>query len=201
MQLIYLPIIKNITRTIQYVVLAICAVSLPLAASTNVDINTLASRCVACHGAKGVSSNDSWPNLAGQKQEYLVKEITAFRDGTRENVLMSPMVKKLSNQDIQALAQYFSKLVNTTEKSKTENIDGKHVRARCISCHGMQGITVTGLWPNLAGQKKEYLINQLHAFKKGERKSPIMEVISNELTNQQIKDVAEYFSQQAANTK
>ena len=200
MQLICSQIIK-IARSITYSILITVAVSLPTMASSNTDIEALAGQCVACHGAKGMSINDSWPNIAGQKKEYLAQEITAFRNGTRENALMMPIVENLSDEDIQALARYFSALDNTAPKSTQENIDGKHVRARCISCHGMQGITVTGLWPNLAGQKKEYLISQLHAFQSGKRQSAIMGVISNELNAQQIADVAEYFSQQPGNPK
>lgn len=66
--------------------------------------------CVACHGPAGISPNELWPNLAGQKEAYLVKQITAFRDGTRTDPMMAPMVKPLSDQDIANLAAYFSSL-------------------------------------------------------------------------------------------
>lgn len=68
------------------------------------------STCVACHGQAGVSNNPIWPNLAGQKEQYLVKQITAFRDGARQDPMMSPMAKPLSDQDIADLAAYFSGL-------------------------------------------------------------------------------------------
>lgn len=67
-----------------------------------------ASACTACHGLTGVSSNDSWPNLAGQKRTYLVKQLKAFREGVRTDPLMSPMAKPLSDEDIDNLAAYFS---------------------------------------------------------------------------------------------
>ena len=66
--------------------------------------------CAACHGPEGISPNDLWPNLAGQKYGYLVKQITAFRDGTRENPMMAPLVKSLSDEDIENLAAYYSSL-------------------------------------------------------------------------------------------
>ena len=66
--------------------------------------------CVACHGAKGVSANPMWPNLAGQQQAYLVKQLTAFRDGTRNDPMMAPMAKSLSDQDIADLAAYYHSL-------------------------------------------------------------------------------------------
>ena len=48
--------------------------------------------CAACHGQNGISASPIWPNLAGQKEAYLVKQIKAFRDGTRKDPSMAPMV-------------------------------------------------------------------------------------------------------------
>ena len=64
--------------------------------------------CSACHGAAGISPNDLWPNLAGQKQAYLVKQIKAFRDGKRNDPMMAPLVKGLTDKDIDDLAAYYS---------------------------------------------------------------------------------------------
>ncbi len=66
--------------------------------------------CAACHGANGMSPNDLWPNLAGQKAGYLAKQIKAFRDGNRNDPMMAPMVKNLSDDDIANLAAYFASL-------------------------------------------------------------------------------------------
>jgi len=66
--------------------------------------------CAACHGTEGVSSNDLWPNLAGQKAGYLAKQIKAFRDGVREDATMKPMVQSLTDQDADNLAAYYSSL-------------------------------------------------------------------------------------------
>ncbi|GIX30927.1 MAG: hypothetical protein KatS3mg124_1399 [Porticoccaceae bacterium] len=69
-----------------------------------------AAVCAACHGANGISAAPIWPNLAGQKEEYLAKQLKAFRDGTRSEPSMSPMAANLSDQDIADLAAYFSSL-------------------------------------------------------------------------------------------
>lgn len=66
--------------------------------------------CAACHGQAGISSNDMWPNLAGQKEGYLVKQIKMFRDGQRVDPSMAPMVKPLTDEDIENLAAYYSSL-------------------------------------------------------------------------------------------
>jgi cytochrome c553 len=69
-----------------------------------------AASCAGCHGPAGVSANPIWPNLAGQHAAYMVKQIKAFRDGTRNDPMMSPMAKPLSDQDIEDLAAYFGSL-------------------------------------------------------------------------------------------
>ncbi len=66
--------------------------------------------CAGCHGAAGVSANPLWPNLAGQKEAYMVKQLKAFRAGTRTDPMMSPMAKPLSDADIDNLAAHFSGL-------------------------------------------------------------------------------------------
>lgn len=66
--------------------------------------------CVACHGPEGISPNELWPDLAGQKRAYLVKQIKAFRDGSRSDPLMTPMAAPLSDADIEDLAAYYNSL-------------------------------------------------------------------------------------------
>jgi cytochrome c553 len=64
--------------------------------------------CASCHGVNGISMSPLWPNLAGQKEQYLIKQIKAFRDGTRQDPMMAPMVAALSDTDIENLAAYYS---------------------------------------------------------------------------------------------
>jgi cytochrome c553 len=66
--------------------------------------------CNACHGEKGISNNNLWPNLAGQKKDYLIKQLKNFRSEERKDPVMNPMTKTLSDDDINNLAEYFSSL-------------------------------------------------------------------------------------------
>jgi len=68
------------------------------------------SSCSACHGKDGISVAVIYPNLAGQKMDYLVAQLKAFQDGTRKNPIMEPMAKSLSEADILNVAAYFSSL-------------------------------------------------------------------------------------------
>ena len=69
-----------------------------------------AAVCSACHGMNGVSPSPIWPNLAGQKDQYLIAQMKAFRDGDRKNAMMSPMAAALTDADIDNLAAYYSQL-------------------------------------------------------------------------------------------
>jgi len=66
--------------------------------------------------------------------------------------------------------------------------------AVCASCHGLNGISVQPLYPNLAGQKKEYMMKTLTGFKSGERKDPIMNAMAAPLSDADIDNVATYYS-------
>jgi len=93
------------------VVLAALAFSFsPAQAGDAAAGKTKSTVCAACHGAAGVSANDLWPNLAGQKEGYLAAQMKAFRDGGRQNPMMSPMAAALSDADIADLAAYYSSL-------------------------------------------------------------------------------------------
>ena len=69
-----------------------------------------AALCAACHGVAGVSINPLWPSLAGQQEQYLVKQIKAFRDREREEITMQPFVENLSDQDVADLAAFYAGL-------------------------------------------------------------------------------------------
>jgi cytochrome c553 len=66
--------------------------------------------CAACHGNNGISMIPMYPNLAGQKEQYLVLQMKAFRDGQRKNMVMSPMARGLSDIDIANISAYYASL-------------------------------------------------------------------------------------------
>jgi cytochrome c553 len=69
-----------------------------------------AAMCMSCHGAQGISAVPTYPNLAGQKEAYLVKALKEYKDGQRQDATMKAMAAPLSAADIQNLAAYFSSL-------------------------------------------------------------------------------------------
>ena len=69
-----------------------------------------AATCAACHGTDGMGKMPTYPNLKGQKEAYLAKQMKAFRDGTRKDPTMNAMAKPLSDADIDNLSAYFSSM-------------------------------------------------------------------------------------------
>jgi len=71
---------------------------------------TKAAMCAACHGAAGISAIPMYPNLAGQKEAYLAKQLKDFKAGTRKDPVMSAMAAGLSDADVADLAAYYANI-------------------------------------------------------------------------------------------
>ena len=87
----------------------------PLAA--NVAPPPAAAACMACHDNAALPSE---PFLHGQKAAYLTEQIKAFRDGKRKNAVMEAMTKPLSDADITAIAEHFSRLAPVAPVAATK---------------------------------------------------------------------------------
>ena len=98
------------SMTVMMLTAAVLITAGPAAAGDIEAGKAKATLCAACHGPDGISLNDLWPNLKGQKKAYLIKQIKAFRDGDRQDPTMLPMVKPLSDADIENIAEYYSSL-------------------------------------------------------------------------------------------
>ncbi len=73
---------------------------------------------------------------------------------------------------------------------------GKEVSKQCVSCHGEDGNSPTPNFPRLAGQHQDYLFHALESYKTGARKNAIMAGIVAALSEEDMKNVAAYFSVQ-----
>lgn len=72
--------------------------------------------------------------------------------------------------------------------------NGKTKAAACFACHGTDGNAVDPQYPRLAGQYNEYIQQSLHEYKDGRRNNPIMKGFAGTLSDQDIEDLAAYFS-------
>lgn len=69
-----------------------------------------AAVCAACHGVAGKASVPVYPHLAGQQEAYLLKQLKAFKDGSRKEPLMVPFMAPLTDADMENLAAYYASL-------------------------------------------------------------------------------------------
>ena len=68
------------------------------------------------------------------------------------------------------------------------------VRTMCQNCHGVDGVATLPGAANLSGQQKEYLIEQMRAYRSGRRHNPQMSVVAKTLTDDQIEKVCDWYS-------
>lgn len=101
---------KNHNRILSIVFATVGLVSLPIQAADVAAGKAKSATCAACHGNNGISMIPMYPNLAGQKEQYLVLQMKAFRDGERKNMVMAPMSAGLSDTDIANLSAYYASL-------------------------------------------------------------------------------------------
>jgi len=97
--------------------LLMIATALTFAASASVAMagdaaagKAKAVTCAGCHGAAGISAIPNYPNLAGQKEAYIVKQLKAFKSKTRTDATMNAMAAPLSDADMANVAAYFASL-------------------------------------------------------------------------------------------
>lgn len=82
---------------------------------------TKAAACGACHGPAGISAMGIYPNIAGQKDAYIIKQLNDFKSGARTDMMMAPMAANLSEQDMADLAAYYSSLPMAGEEAPAES--------------------------------------------------------------------------------
>lgn len=71
---------------------------------------------------------------------------------------------------------------------------GKAKSVTCVACHGANGISNNAAWPNLAGQKKVYLKQQIIAFRDGQRVNALMAPMVKGLSDSDAEDLAEFYA-------
>ena len=169
--------------------------------------------CVACHGADGNSPIPANPILAGQGEQYLLKQLRDFKatDGkpaARKNDIMGGMASTLSDEDMKNVALYFSQQKQKPSAATDEKLvaagqslwrkgDFDRGIPACAGCHGPTGAGIPAQYPRLAGQYAEYLATQLKNFRTEERSNDpasMMRMIADRLSDKQIKAVADYMA-------
>ncbi|MDM0074085.1 c-type cytochrome [Variovorax sp. J2P1-59] len=160
--------------------------------------------CSMCHGAQGMSEANA-PNLSGQYPEVVIKQLHDFQRGARTSAIMQSLAHGLSDRDIDDLAAYYGSLPKARARPVLAGEQGAPALVKvgdplrnivpCVSCHG--GIDHKLGTPRLEGMPKVYLLEQLHAFKRGERRNDSFAQMRNMvrvMSPEEIEVVAEFYA-------
>lgn len=161
--------------------------------------------CASCHMKNGWGKKDgSFPVIAGQHRNVLIKQLADIRSKNRVNPTMYPFTDPESVGGIQGISDVTA-YIASMEKDPTPGVgDGKNIELgkniyekRCIQCHGeeAQGNN-EAFFPSLKGQHHAYLLRQLKWIQQGYRKNA-NEVMMNEvkaLSDTELDAVADYLS-------
>lgn len=170
-----------------------------------------AATCAACHGQDGATPIDpTYPNLAGQNERYLLRQLELIQSNERPVPLMTGQLNGKSTQDLADLAAYYASLPGkvgvATAGDETLELAESIYRggilekgvAACTSCHAPTGKgNAPAGFPDIGGQSKEYTVAQLTAYREGRRTSDeyyggMMRSVAARLTDTEIDALGEY---------
>jgi cytochrome c553 len=167
-----------------------------------------AAVCGACHGMDGNSSDAQYPKLAGQSEQYIVRQLTDFKAGKRQNPIMMGMAAPLSTQDMHDLGAYFASktpLPGVADQALVEHGEalfrqGDATRGipACMACHSIDGRGNPGAkYPQLTSQHAQYVQATLKSWHDGttwgdDAQSQIMPAIAKKLEPADIAALSSY---------
>ncbi len=181
-----------------FIGLSLLAMSFTAAAQDAAASANTPETCGVCHGIDGNSPAAAFPNLAGQNARYLYLQLKDFKEGRRNDPLMSPIAKHLEKKDMQDLAKYFAEQKPKPVAFKADNARasaGKKIAddALCPMCH-LGGLVGQNEIPRVAGQHPEYVRKQLVDFRARNRTNDAgsMTAYSSNLSDEDIENLVHY---------
>lgn len=177
-----------------------------------------ATVCGACHGPQGISIAPNFPNLAGQSATYLYVQLKQFKQGQRNDPIMSGQAATLSDADMRDLASYYASLAPKPAGPADESSAGARLYlagdpARGIPpCQGCHGVDAMGprpepdgkpsppwaTFPHLRGQSSLYVGKALGDFRSGARaessNARIMQGVAQTLGDDDVQALGAYLS-------
>ena len=160
----------------------------------------LAYTCNGCHAIpnyKNVYPTYSVPRLHGQRPEYLVAALKAYKSGERSHGTMHSQAASMNEQDMADVAVYLAGPdVLTASKNDVPATARPKASETCLACHGTNGVGITADYPTISGQHQDYLERALHDYQKGGRKNPVMAGMAATLTAADIVQLAAYYASQ-----
>ena len=159
-----------------------------------------AEPCFACHGPNGNSQNPAYPILAGQSWRYIYIELKDFKEGRRNDPVMSPMTAELSREDMMALGNFFAAqkplpIAFTADGARVDAGRKTSDAVLCPMCH-LGGFIGQNEIPRVAGQYPQYIKKQLQDFKAKRRTNDAgnMTSVAATLSDEDIENLSHYIA-------
>ena len=158
-----------------------------------------AKLCQMCHGRKGLPTVKNTPIISGQHESSLLIALQEYRNGARTDDLMGRIAKNLSDDDMKALAAYFSALPWPAYREPADSASITRFQAldagkKCTSCH-REGFVGHANTPRVANQKLDYLIKILSDFHDNKRPNmPRMTALVRNFSADDIAAMAHYLA-------
>ena len=153
----------------------------------------VANMCRTCHGLDGYAKIPIAPHIGGEPQAYLEAQLMAFKTGVRQHEMMSVVTAGLSAQQIADVAAWYANF--KAQATLPADAEAEDAPEACVSCHGADGISRLLDAPNLAGEVNIYIDTQLKAFRLGKRSHDVMSEVAADMTDEEIRSVADWYSQ------
>lgn len=174
------------------------------------DGRALSDTCIGCHGVAGYANaypTYRVPKVAGQHAQYLVHALEGYRGEEREHPTMTGQSRGLSDEEIEAIADYLSE--DGREEAKNDpraGAIGNPARGEeladdqgCAACHGGDGNSPEGMQPPspiLAGQYADFLYQALRQYQDGRRNNAVMVGQAQNLDDRDMRDLAAFYASQ-----
>ena len=150
----------------------------------------VAGMCRTCHGLDGFARIPMAPHIGGEPASYLAAQLRAFRSGERRNEMMNVVAASLSDAQIADVAAWYA----AHTASATLGADPDAAPELCSACHGADGIALLEDMPNLTGEDAFYIVEQLAAFRSGERVNEVMNDVAAELSDEEMRAVSDWYA-------
>lgn len=157
--------------------------------------------CLACHGEKGTSQTSEIPSLGAQPAGYVLIQLYMFREKLRRIDIMNEQAKDLSDDDLRRFSDFIEKLPapepagDAADPAVAERGKMLVAQHRCNSCHA-PNLAGQEQVPRLAGQREDYLLKSLQAYKSNQRPGydPAMASVVAPLKDDDFKVLAAYLA-------
>ena len=170
----------------------------------------LVTACQACHGTDGKGLAPNYPNIGGQNEKYLFRQLQMIQNGSREAVLMAGQLNGKSETDLRNMAAFYASQPGTYAQAAGDDAQiamaeqlsrgGSHEKgvAACTACHSPSGGgNAPAGFPSIGGQQAVYTIEQLTNYREGKRTTDeeyggMMRQVAANLNDTEIAALADY---------